>query len=413
MTQRIAVIGAGLAGLRCAELLLEEGFDVQIYERSQRVGGRMATETIDGFLIDQGFHVMQTAYPTSQRAFDFSSLEVRGFEPGAVVVQQRKNRPKFWRLADPFRRPFQGLLSGMNRFASPLDLLRVARLRFTAGKGRIERVYQGGENSTGTYLSQRGFSSSMVDRFFHPLFTGIFLEDKLQTNERMFRFVFRMMSKGSMVLPLRGIQAAPQSIAQKIGDERIHLSTKIEKITPHKLRINGDEQSFAAVIHAYNTSPAKLDRHVWTLHFDAEKSPLQSKHILLNGDVKVKQQLIAHVAVPSDIQPSYAPAGRSLVTVTIVGSNADTLGFTSDEQILLQAKKELFSWFGEQTNQWRCLEVQHIRHALPEPQSDLRSSPSLGENRFECGDHMMHGSAEGALLSAEHTAQAVAKTLRL
>lgn len=300
----------------------------------------------------------------------------------------------------------------MNRFASPFDLLRVALLRFAAGKGGIERVYQGGEKSTGTYLTQRGFSSSMVDRFFHPLFTGIFLEDKLQTNERMFRFVFRMMSKGSMVLPRHGIQAAPQFIAQKIGKERIHLLSDLEEVAPEVLRVNGEEHSFDAVVYAYNTSPAQLDRHVWTIHFDAQKSPLKSNHILLNGDVKIKQQLIAHVAVPSDIQPSYAPEGRSLVTVTIVGSNADSLGFTNADDVLSQAKKELFSWFGEQTNQWRCLDVQHIRHALPEPQSDLRSSPCLGENRFECGDHMMHGSAEGALLSAEHTAQAVVQSLR-
>lgn len=412
MSSRIAVIGAGLAGLRCAELLCDAGFDAHVYERENRVGGRMATDSIDGFLVDHGFHVMQTAYPTSKRTFDFTQLGAKAFEPGAIVVQQRSSKPKFWRLADPFRRPFQGVASGLNRFASPFDLLRVARLRFSAGKGAIETVYDGGNDSTSAYLSKRGFSSSMVDRFFHPLFSGIFLEDELKTNERMFRFVFRMMSKGDMVLPRNGIQAAPESVAQRIGYDRIHLSSKVEVRDDNTLLINGKEHSFAAVVHAYTTSPAENDRHVWTLHFDAQHSPLGSNHILLNGDVKLKKQLIAHVAVPSDIQPSYAPEGRSLVTVTVVGSNADSLGFSTRDDVLSQVQTELASWFGEQSSEWRCLAVQHIRHALPEPLDDLGDTPLLGIDRFECGDHMMHGSAEGALLSAEHTAQAVIQSLR-
>ena len=129
MVQTVAVIGAGIAGLQCALLLKESGIDVQVFERQSHVGGRMVTESVNGFLIDHGFHVMQTAYPTSQQTFDFDSLGSQAFEPGALVVKKRKNRVKFWRLADPFRRPIQGLMSGLNGFASPFNLLRIAFLR--------------------------------------------------------------------------------------------------------------------------------------------------------------------------------------------------------------------------------------------------------------------------------------------
>ncbi len=121
MKKSVAVIGAGLAGLRCALLLKEAGIDVHVYEREHHVGGRMKTEKVNGFLLDYGFHVMQTAYPTSQRAFDFEKLGVQAFEPGAIIVQNKKQKAKFWRMADPFRRPIQGAMSGMNRFASPID----------------------------------------------------------------------------------------------------------------------------------------------------------------------------------------------------------------------------------------------------------------------------------------------------
>ena len=413
MGHSVAVIGAGLAGLRCALLLKEAGIDAHIFEREHQVGGRMRTEKVDGFLLDYGFHVMQTAYPTSQRTFDFEKLETQAFEPGAIIVQKKKNQAKFWRMADPFRRPIQGALSGMNRFASPIDLLRVARLRFSVRKGKTDRVFEGKNQDTLSYLKQQGFSQSIIDRFFHPLFSGIFLEDDLRTNERMFRFVFRMMSKGNMVLPRGGIAAAPNQLAQRLGENRIHLNSDVSIIDDTTLNVNGKTKSFDAIVRAFNPNQVNEKRHVWTLHFDAEQSPLNSQHVLLNGDVKISDGLIAHLAVPSDVQPEYAPAGRSLVTITVVGERADSLGFTSAVKVEDAVRKEVEVWFPNISLNWRLLAVQHIEHALPEVGSErpLLATPQI--QGFECGDHMLHGSVEGALLSAEAVASAVVVHLQV
>jgi hypothetical protein len=413
MEHSVAVIGAGLAGLRCALLLKEAGIDAHVFEREHQVGGRMRTEKVDGFLLDYGFHVMQTAYPTSQRTFDFEKLETQAFEPGAIIVQKKKNQAKFWRMADPFRRPIQGALSGMNRFASPIDLLRVARLRFSVRKGKTDRVFEGKNQDTLSYLKQQGFSQSIIDRFFHPLFSGIFLEDDLRTNERMFRFVFRMMSKGNMVLPRGGIAAAPNQLAQRLGENRIHLNSDVSIIDGTTLNVNGKTKSFDAIVRAFNPNQVNEKRHVWTLHFDAEQSPLNSQHVLLNGDVKISDGLIAHLAVPSDVQPEYAPAGRSLVTITVVGERADSLGFTSAVKVEDAVRKEVEVWFPNISLNWRLLAVQHIEHALPEVGSErpLLATPQI--QGFECGDHMLHGSVEGALLSAEAVASAVVVHLQV
>lgn len=48
----IAVIGAGVAGLRAAEVLLEKGYEVVIYEARDRIGGRICTSNHLGKEID-------------------------------------------------------------------------------------------------------------------------------------------------------------------------------------------------------------------------------------------------------------------------------------------------------------------------------------------------------------------------
>ena len=50
----IAVIGAGVAGLRVAQLLAEDGYDVTVYEARERIGGRLWTDRSLGLPLDLG-----------------------------------------------------------------------------------------------------------------------------------------------------------------------------------------------------------------------------------------------------------------------------------------------------------------------------------------------------------------------
>src|SRR5215207_6330770 len=46
-SERVAVVGAGIAGLHCAYRLQQSGLSVTVYEASNRVGGRMFTVSDD------------------------------------------------------------------------------------------------------------------------------------------------------------------------------------------------------------------------------------------------------------------------------------------------------------------------------------------------------------------------------
>jgi squalene-associated FAD-dependent desaturase len=56
-TRRVAIVGAGIAGLAAAVELKDRGWTVEIFERSRLLGGRATSFEIDGLEVDNGQHV--------------------------------------------------------------------------------------------------------------------------------------------------------------------------------------------------------------------------------------------------------------------------------------------------------------------------------------------------------------------
>jgi cation diffusion facilitator CzcD-associated flavoprotein CzcO len=44
-TKSVAIVGAGASGLVCAKVLLDDGFDVTLFDRQRELGGIWSTET--------------------------------------------------------------------------------------------------------------------------------------------------------------------------------------------------------------------------------------------------------------------------------------------------------------------------------------------------------------------------------
>ena len=95
------VVGAGLAGLACAQRLSQAGVAVQILEASDAVGGRVRTDLLDGFRCDRGFQLVNPAYPVLDHVLDPAELDLRAFGAGIVVA----HGPQRSVLADPRRLP--------------------------------------------------------------------------------------------------------------------------------------------------------------------------------------------------------------------------------------------------------------------------------------------------------------------
>ena len=59
----VLIIGGGLAGLNAAIHCQSRGANVKVLEASDRPGGRVASDVIDGFICDRGFQLINAKYP--------------------------------------------------------------------------------------------------------------------------------------------------------------------------------------------------------------------------------------------------------------------------------------------------------------------------------------------------------------
>src|SRR5580658_5433068 len=154
----VVIIGAGLAGLSCALSLEAAGLSVTLLEASDAPGGRVRTDLVEGFRLDRGFQVMLTAYPEAKRLLDNRVLQLKKFEPGALVW----HGGKFHRFADPFRSPVGGARFLVDSIVPLGDKLRVAMLRARAQRGTFEEIFARPEQTTRDYLESIPFSPAII-----------------------------------------------------------------------------------------------------------------------------------------------------------------------------------------------------------------------------------------------------------
>ena len=419
----VVVIGAGLAGLRSAADLTAAGLDVVVLEAGYEVGGRVRTDSIDGYLVDRGFQLLNPGYPAVRAGIDVAALALQPFEAGIVG----RTDHGLVGLGHPLRAP--RLLPGSARVLArwpreALALTRWARpllhapgtplaghLHYLAEAGRLpDSLRESLDDARATGTLRR-----VLERFL----SGVLLEDEGESSTAFALLLVASFLRGTPGLPARGMKALPGQLAPSAG--RVHLETAVESVEPLGAEVivhssnGGRWRARTAVVATDGPAAARLlggleaaaMRGVVTAWFAADDAPCSR---LLHVDARERPRgPLVNTAVVSAAAPTYAPAGRHLIEASAVLTPGRTGPSTSEMRM---HAAELLN---TASDGWEVLAVHEVPNALPSQRPPLRVRQQVrwGPGVYVCGDHRDTASIQGALVSGRRTAQQVLADLRI
>ncbi len=347
----VVIVGAGIAGLVCAIEVHRAGRPVVVLEKATDVGGRVRSSIVDGFVLDHGFQVLFTAYPTLSKYLDLDALALRRFLPAAHIVKDGRVSL----IGDALRDPTLLLDTIFARAVSIGDKLRLLALRRFAQQLSVDDCFAArfANVSTRAFLESRGFASPAIDGFFAPFYGGILLDRTLATSASILLFTFKMLGAGDAAVPARGMGAIAAQLTAQLPRDAVRLGVAVRALSVDGGRVCGvsldDGSRFDACDVVLATDPpaaAVLARTAnlaldipsgalgcTTLYYTAERTPLPGKALWLNADVDA---VIGHVVTISDVAPEYGD-GRPLIAATAVGAPA-TL---PDDALDVAARREI------------------------------------------------------------------------
>ena len=407
---KIYIIGAGVSGLIAAKVLENSGYAPVVLEATDRAGGRVKTDLIDGFQLDHGFQVLLSSYPAAQKYLDFNALELQELRSGAVIFKNGKQQV----IGDPLRdisTLFSTLFSGIGTLS---DKFKIFQLNLKLKNKSIEAIFSSDEISTKVYLKEFGFSSQIITQFFTPFFTGIFLENELTTSSRMFEFVFKMFGEGLAVLPKGGIEEISKQLVSNLKHTTFQYNTQVSSVSDDEIVLHtGEKLTSTATIIATDASKLVRDAPsknlIWkscqTLYFTANKRVIEKPMI---GLVSKKDSLINNIFYHTSVA-THSNNTEELLSVTVVKEHQLT-----EEQLIATVTKQL---------QEECtidhltfLAVYHIKKALPDLKDiKYEVSPSetqLSSGIFLAGDVQLNGSLNAAMIAGEKAALQVIASLK-
>jgi protoporphyrinogen oxidase len=406
---KIHIIGAGISGLIAAQILENHGYHPTIIEASSSVGGRIKSDSIDGYTLDYGFQVLLTSYPAAKKYLDYDALELQKLLPGATIFKNGKAQT----IGDPLRSLSLLIPTLLSSIGTLSDKVKILKLNSLLKKKKIDAIFKTAETSTLKYLQNFGFSNEMISDFFIPFFSGIFLETKLETSSRMFEFVYKMFGDGLAVIPKNGIQAIPNQLKSKLKNTTFKLNSHVKEvkdnsiilqegntIKTHLTIIATDASSLISNLKNQETNWKSCD----TLYFETTKRTITKPLIGLIAD---KNMLVNNIFYHTSVATS-ATKNKELLSVTIVKNHQ-----LEEKDLIKKVIEELN--FKCAISNVTFLKRYQIKKALPKLtnlQYEISSTETkLKSTIFLAGDQLLNGSLNAAMISGERAAMGVIQTL--
>jgi hypothetical protein len=370
--KKVAIIGAGLAGLSAAITLQDAGCDVEVFESSDRVGGRVATDVIDGYRLDRGFQLINARYPELVRLGIIDELDFVEASRSIDIALGSSTIS----LGDPRSHPFSAL--------NPATGSILTKLRFLSYLTSTSKPGLSVEDELLKY-------GNLYTRLLKPFLSGVFLTSPGSVDSVSGKEIIRSFISGKPGLPAQGAGELSKALAKRV--KTIHLNSRIDALSQCKADavIVATDLTTAAQLLDIPNVPKLAASTTW--YHEIPIGMTSSKNLLL--DVQVRGPVINSIAI-SNMVPSYAPPGKVLLSST-------TIDFASESEV----RRHLSILWAVPTSDWQLIAKYEIPKSLPifGVGSHGVESSHYADGVFIAGDYRTAPSQNGALLSGRLAAQ--------
>ncbi|MGW1947850.1 NAD(P)/FAD-dependent oxidoreductase [Streptomyces sp. NPDC001940] len=420
----VVIVGAGVAGLLAAHRLTRAGVPTLVLEAGPCVGGRMSTEKVDGFRLDRIGRLLCTSDPELRRAPGLDALVLRPFSPG-VLVHSDGRRHRTGELPAPRRA--KGALTTARALASaprvprprtsrsprptaplgsPLDHARLARALARLAATPVPRLLARPELPASEALIGRGLPARTLDGFVRPLLSALLCDPDLTSSSRCADLALHAYARGRLCVPEGGADALPEMLAAGLPPGTVRTGVRVSAISANSVTTEeqGELRCRSTLLATGARAAAELlpglrvpDFHpVTVVHHAVPEPPLTDPALLLDAD---RLGPVAYTAVISQVDPTRAPAGRALVSSTVLGPPPPER----------ELRAQLAALYGTSTSDWETLAVHHDPEAVPAMPAphDLHRPVRLLDGLYVCGDHRGTSTVQGALHSGRRAAHAI------
>ena len=379
----VLIIGAGLAGLSAAITLQAAGRNVRVIESSDRPGGRVTSDLIDGFICDRGFQLINSKYPA---LIDLDVIKEIDFiqAPRVIEVALGIDRRA---LGDPRVAPWTALDKATGTIPEKLTLLR-----FLASSPKENQSVEDVLKAAGTTYV----------RVLRPFLHGVFLTDPKNVDVRYGKSVIKSFVTGSIGVPRKGVAELSKALAARISP--ITYGVQVDSLEGKIVKTSAGNFKAATIIVATDATTAtqllglpEIPRMAGciTWYHAVANNPSGNGRLIVDGQ---NRGPIINSIVMSDISSSYAPLGQHLVSTTT------DLGATESD-----VRRHLAIMWGISTHDWQLIAKYEIPAALPihNVGRALTQSVKVSEDLFVVGDHRAVPSQQGALFSGRLAAELI------
>ena len=277
---RVAIAGAGLAGLSCAKYLCDEGHTPIVYEARDVLGGKIAAwQDKDGDWYETGLHIFFGAYRNMRQLFKELDIEDRLQWKSHSMIFNQKDVPGTYSRFD-----FPNLPAPINGVAAILgnnDMLSWSE-KIAFGLGLVPAMLRGqpyleecDKYSWTQWLQRHNIPERVNDEVFVAMSKALNFIDPDEISSTVILTAlnrFLQETDGSQMAFLDG--SPPQRLCQPLVESirarggEVHLSTPLQKIL---LSANGDVDCFRIGSVEKLTQDVRADAYVSALPVDPLK----------------------------------------------------------------------------------------------------------------------------------------------